>query len=165
MTTREGRSIGSDEQVDLACFEVGGRQYALEVAELREIVRMQKITPLPLAPELIEGVIDLRGVVVPVLDLGRALGEAPVGEGASARIAVLENRGLRLGLCVHAATEVIAVESDRLEEPPELATRAGYEVIRAVVRRAEADPVMVLSLDHLLERVRGAPAPREAEDA
>ncbi len=60
-------------QVTLGCFEVGGRVYALDVTYIREVVRWQRVTPLPKAPVLIEGVIDLRGAVVPVVDLGRAL--------------------------------------------------------------------------------------------
>ncbi len=60
--------------VNLACFEVKGQLYALEVTAVREIVRMQPIAPLPNAPSLIEGVVDLRGAVVPILDLSRVLG-------------------------------------------------------------------------------------------
>ena len=58
----------TDGHVDLACFEVDGRTYALDVAQVREIVRCQPVTPLPKAPALIEGVINLRGTIVPVLD-------------------------------------------------------------------------------------------------
>jgi hypothetical protein len=60
--------------VELACLEVRGQIYGVDVQQVREIVRSQTLTPLPRAPELVEGVIDLRGVIVPVVDLGRALG-------------------------------------------------------------------------------------------
>ena len=63
-----------ENRVTLGAFRVGGSLYAIEVAQLREVVKWQAPTPLPLAPRLIEGVIDLRGAVVPVVDLGRALG-------------------------------------------------------------------------------------------
>ena len=64
-------------QVVLACFQVKQSVYALDVASLREVVRWQPTTELPKAPTLIDGVIDLRGAVIPVIDLGRALhGEA-----------------------------------------------------------------------------------------
>ena len=140
-------------QVTLGCFEVGGRVYALDVTCLREVVRWQRVTPLPKAPSLIEGVIDLRGAVVPVVDLGRALGGDPVKTGRRSRIAIAEVEGLVLGLAVDAAIEVLPVNVAAMEDPPGLATQAGYDTTRAVVRRADSDPILVLSLEHLLESI------------
>ena len=145
--------------LDLACFEIGGQVYGIDVLQIREIVRSPEIAPLPRAPRLIEGVIDLRGVVVPVVDLRRALGQAPIAAGPAARIAVLEVDDMVLGLRVEAAVDVLSVSASRVEAPPALATHAGYDAIRAVVRREETTPVMVLSLDSLLESVyRSAPS-------
>ncbi|MCA9511089.1 MAG: chemotaxis protein CheW [Myxococcota bacterium] len=151
------RRLAIDEaRVDLACFEVDGQVYALDVAQVREVVRCQEVTPLPKAPALIEGVIDLRGTIVPVLDLGRALGRAPVpGDDPRARIAIIAADGLVLGLRVAAAIDVLPVAASALEDPPELATQSGYDAVSAVVRRSGAGgaPVLVLSLDHILECV------------
>jgi purine-binding chemotaxis protein CheW len=140
-------------QANLACFEVGGRLYAFEVSQLREIVRWQEITPLPMAPELIEGVIDLRGAVIPVIDLGRALGGDAVNVSTQARIVVIECDGLVFGLGVESAVEVLSLLASVLEDPPALAVQAGYEAVRAVVRREGSRPVLVLSLEHILESV------------
>lgn len=149
----------------LGCFEVGGRVLAIDVTHMREVVRWQEVTPLPNAPRLIEGVIDLRGSVVPVVDLGKALGVDPVKPSLSARIVVTETDGLVMGLAVDAAIEVLPVEVERLEDPPALATQTGYDAIRAVVRRADQDPILVLSLDHLLESVyRSALNAQESPD-
>ena len=105
-------------------------------------MRWQSVTPLPNAPALIEGVIDLRGAVVPVVDLGRALGGAAVAPGRRTRIAVTEVDGLVMGLAVDAAVEVLSVDVGHLDDPPMLATQTGYDMTRAVVRRAgrRADP-------------------------
>ena len=143
----------SEGHSDLAAFEVHGRMYAIDVSQIREIVSWKDVTPLPKAPELIEGVIELRGGMVPVVDLGRALGGEPVEEAPGARIVVLQIDGLVLGLRVQAAVEVLSADASSLEPPPALATQAGYDAIRAVVRRPEAEPVLVLSLEHLLESV------------
>lgn len=142
-----------DARVELACFEVHGQQYGIDVQHIREIVRAQTVTPLPRAPGLIEGVIDLRGAIVPVIDAGRALGDRPSAAGVRARIAILELDGLVFGLRVDAAADVVAVAASDVGEPPPLVAHAGYEVVRAVVRRSEALPILVLSLEHLLERV------------
>ncbi len=139
--------------VNLACFEVRGRVYALDVAHVREIVRSREITPLPMAPTLIEGVVELRDGVVPVIDLGRALGGDPCEITGKARIAVLEIDELVVGLVVELASDVLSLDASRLEDPPSLATQAGYEAVRAVVRRPDDRPVLVLSLEHILESV------------
>ena len=114
--------------VTLGCFEVGGRVYAIDVAQLREVVRWQPVTPLPNAPKLIEGVIDLR-------------------------------------FAVEAALEVISVPVERMGDPPALATQTGYDAARAVVRRPQGVPIVVLSLDHLLERVYRSALPAREEPA
>jgi len=140
-------------QVTLGCFEVGGGVYAIDVNCVREVVRWQSVTPLPKAPALIDGVIDLRGGVVPVVDLGRALEGTPVEVGTRTRIAIVEVEGLILGLVVDAAIEVLPVNVAAMEDPPNLAVQAGYDAARAVVRRPDAAPILVLSLEHLLESI------------
>lgn len=142
-----------DVTVDLACFEIRGRVYGIDVLQIREIVRSHALTPLPCAPALIEGVVDLRGAVIPVVDLGRALGDEAVAEGHGTRIAVLEVDEMVFGLRVEAAVDVLSVGAATVDEPPRLATHAGYDAVRAVVRRSDAPPVLVLSLEHLLESV------------
>jgi purine-binding chemotaxis protein CheW len=139
--------------VTLSCFEVGGGIYAMDVSHLREVVRWQPITPLPKAPELIEGVIDLRSVIIPVVDLGRALNGRPCEPNSATRIVIVEIDNLLMGLIVDAAIEVLQIAVSSMEDPPALATQAGYDAARAVVRRPGASPTLVLSLDHVLESV------------
>jgi purine-binding chemotaxis protein CheW len=152
MQNTDSGAIGEN-CVTLGCFEVGGHTYAIDVSQVREIVRWQEVTPLPNAPVLIEGVIDLRGAVVPIVDLGRALGGAPVTPGPRARIAITEVDGLVMGLAVDAAVEVLSVDVAQLDDPPALATQTGYDMTRAVVRRPDDKPILVLSLEHVLEGV------------
>ena len=139
--------------VTLTCFEVGGGQYALDVSSVRAVVRWQPITPLPQAPALIQGVVDLRDAVIPVVDLGRVLRGQPVTPGNRTRLMVVAIDGLALGLVVDSVLDVRSVDVSCLEDPPALVTQAGYETARAVVRQANAPPVLVLSLENLLERV------------
>ena len=150
--------------VNLACFEVKGQIYALEVAYVREIVRIQQVTPLPNAPSLIEGVIDLRGAVIPVVDLARALSRGEGEKTLNARIVVLEIDGLVLGLQVDAATDVLSLEAHRLEDVPDLAAHAGYDAVRHVVRREGEAPVMVLGLEALVERVYRSALPERSHE-
>ena len=139
--------------VNLACFEVLGALYAIEISCVREIVRMTAVTPLPNAPTLIEGIVDLRGAVIPVIDLARVLGRGQGTPGPRARLVVLELDGLVLGLQVDSATDVLSIDATRLEDVPELAAQAGYDSVRHVVRRPGEAPVMVLAVETLIERV------------
>lgn len=150
-------------QVTLGCFEVSRRTYAVDVTYVREIVRWQPVTPLPKAPVLIEGVIDLRGAVVPVIDLGYALGGERVTVCNLTRIAVVEVENLVMGLTVDSVIEVLPINVSAMEDPPSLATQAGYDAVRAVVRRADAEPILVLSLEHLLESIYRSSLPSKEE--
>jgi len=147
-------SIASSEnEITLGCFEVGGRLIAIDVANVREVVRWQPVTPLPKSPALIDGVIDLRGTLVPVVDLGRALDAGKVKPTTGTRIVVAETDGLVVGLTVDSAVEVLQISATSMEDPPSLATQAGYDAARAVVRRPGSEPIVVLSLESLLEAV------------
>ncbi len=153
MKTESEKNAISENQVNLACFEADGRIYALDVSQVREIVRYQEATPLPMAPTLIEGVIDLRGAVIPVIDLGRLLGGTPTRATNLARIVILDFDGLVVGLCVQGATDVLSLDVSDLEDVPDLAAHTGYDAVRHVIRRAGEAPVMMLSLENIIERV------------
>jgi len=143
-------------RVLLGCFEVGGRLLAIDVAQLREVVRFEPPTALPGAPPPIEGVIDLRGALVPVVDLGHLLGGEKLRPGPRSRIAVAEIDGLAIGLCVDAALEILSVEAAALGAPPALAVQSGCVATRAIVRRSGEPPLALLSLEHVLETLHRA---------
>ncbi len=145
-------TIARDE-IQLASFELGGRTLGIDVRQIREIVRDQPTTPLPRAPGLVEGVVDLRGRIVPVVDLGRALEGKPVERSPASRLVVVETEGLTLGLRVSGAADVLTLPSASVEAPPDLVTRAGRQAVRAVVRREGEPPLLVLSLEDLVESV------------
>jgi purine-binding chemotaxis protein CheW len=153
MQTEATTNPETAEEISLACFDARGGHYAVDVTLVREIVRSREITPLPNAPDLIEGVVELRGGFVPVLDLNRVLGGARIEVTSSSRIIVLECDGLLFGIGVEAATDVLSLDPALLEEIPQLATQVGYDTVRAVVRRPGAPPVMVLALETILENV------------
>lgn len=142
-----------ESSMTLACVEVSGDVYALDVSQIREVVRWQPIRTLPKAPPLISGVVDLRGRVVPVIDVGRALGREVVRETSRARIAIAEVDGLVVGLAVDAALSVFLAAPEDLQDPPALATQAGYDAARGVVRSPSGEAILVLSLETLVESV------------
>jgi purine-binding chemotaxis protein CheW len=93
-------------------FEVGGRRFGLPAADLREIVRAVSVTPLPGGPAAVEGVINVRGSVVPVIDLRRALGLPPRGVALSDHLVILRSGTTPLALRVDRALEIRAAGAD-----------------------------------------------------
>jgi len=91
------------------------------------------------------------GTLVPVVDLGRLLGGAALRPGPHARIAVAEVDGIAIGLAVDAAIQILAVEGAALGDPPALAMHSGRATTRALLRRPDAAPIAVLSLEHVVE--------------
>jgi len=142
--------------VDLACFELAGQIYAVPIARVREILTTPRLTPLPDAPEVIEGLIDLRGTLIPVVDLWKLLVRDGTPAGPRNRTVVVEARGLVVGFRVDRATQVVAATADAIETIPELTREAGCAVVGAVVRRKDRSPILVLELDVLIDRVIGS---------
>jgi chemotaxis signal transduction protein len=149
---------------DLACFEVHENVFGIDVRRIRQIVRGVGTTPLPGAPPWIEGVIDLRESMVPVVDLGLALGAAPVSRGGRSRIAVVDVDGFVIGLRVGRALEVLSLEGRAIEPPPAIAIQAGYDPVAALLRRDDGSPVLELALERLVARLLQA-TPREGMSA
>lgn len=139
--------------VDLACFELAGQTWAVPIANVREILATPRLTPLPDAPPVIEGVIELRGALIPVVDLERLLARGGTSTGARSRMVVVETGGLVIGFRVDRATQVVTTTTDSMERLPELALEVGCLVVGGVVRRKEYSPILVLDLDVLLDRV------------
>ncbi|MEM7408966.1 MAG: chemotaxis protein CheW [Myxococcota bacterium] len=142
-----------DEALTLATFRLADGQFAVEVTELRQIIHYSVPTRLPRAPRLIEGIVDIRDAVLPVVDLGRALGLEALTPSPSSRILVAEIDGLAVGLAVDAATGMQTVGLDRLEDPPPLVGQLGYGAARGVIRRSGEAPIIVLCLESLLESI------------
>lgn len=141
--------------VDLACFELAGQTYAVAIAHVREILVTPAVTPLPESPPVIEGVIDLRGTLIPVVDLARLLvrdGQAP---GSRSRTFVVAVRDFVVGFRVERATQVVAVPVASLEPVPGLARELGCRIVAAAFRRTDREPILVIDLEVLVDRVLG----------
>lgn len=102
-------------------FRLRSEEYGLPVSAVRTIIRYEPPTFVPRAPRAVTGVINLRGEVVPVVDLGERLFGSPIVPGPSARIIVIESPVGPVGLAVDAATEVAQVDSAAVKPAPEAA--------------------------------------------
>ena len=107
-------------ELQLVGFRIGRENFALPIAQVQEIVRVPEITAVPQAPDLVEGVINLRGRIIPVVDLRKRFGEAPGAPDKRSRILVVEVDGRLAGLLVDAASEVMKLAEAEIEAPPDV---------------------------------------------
>jgi len=98
-------------------FRIGNETYGVRIASVREIVRVPEITMVPNAPDIIEGVINLRGKIIPVMDLRKRFGDIAVQPDKRNRILVVELDHKLLGLIVSSASEVLKIPPSEIESP------------------------------------------------
>lgn len=143
------RREGGRQEIQLACFRVGSEMYALDIMRIKEVIRPQKMTPIPKAPPFIEGVINLRGAVIPVIDLRKRF-DQPVGEeGKKTRIMICAIAGKIIGLLVEEVTEVRRYARREIQPAPRALKGKGAEFFLGVCRRQE-DLVLLLDLEKIL---------------
>lgn len=130
-------------------FELGSEIYGLDVATVHEIIRMQPITKVPRAPLYVEGVINLRGKVIAVVDLGKKFGMEKAERDKNTRIVVINIQDTTLGIIVDAVTEVIRLPADSIEPAGGMITFAHLDYLQGVAKMGEK-MVIMLALDKLL---------------
>lgn len=133
-------------------FGVGKELYAVGIGSVQEIVRVPQVTEVPEAPPFLEGVMNLRGKVIPVIDLRKRLRLNGGKKSKSTRVLVTENResgGHLVGLLVDFVSEVRRVQPDTVEDPPEMVSAVGVEYITGVAR-VEEKLIILLDLNKVL---------------
>jgi purine-binding chemotaxis protein CheW len=131
-------------------FRVGRETYGVPITSLHEIVRVPEITAVPDAPDYMEGVINLRGKIVSVLDLRKRLGETQVAASKRNRILVLEHKGRLSGLIVDSASEVLKIPGADVEPPPTEFLEGGLNCVTGLGKH-QGRLIVLLDMAKLLE--------------
>jgi len=140
----------------LTC-RLGAETYGVDILQVQEIRQVQEVTRVPHVAPFVRGVINLRGAIVPIVDLGLMFGfpePLPVA-GASAIVLDVEHR--LVGLIVSSVSDVIGFAEDEIAPTPELGTRAVAAAIAGIGTRRDADAassVLLLDVDYVMRRVR-----------
>ena len=137
------------QEIQLACFRIGTEMYALDILRIKEIIRPQRLTPIPKAPAFIEGVINLRGVVIPVVDLRKRFDQPKTESDRKTRVIICGLSGKILGLMVDEVSEVRRYSRQEIQAAPKFLKGKGAEFFLGVCRRDE-DLVMLLDLERIL---------------
>ncbi len=139
----------ADEQVVI--FNLADEAFGIDIARVQEIIRWQRVTAVPKAAEFVEGIINLRGRIVPVVDLRRCFGIGSKTPDKETRIVVVEIRDATVGLIVDAVSEVLQVAGSAIEPPSRVVTTADSAFLRGIAR-LEDRLITLLDLEKVLWR-------------
>jgi purine-binding chemotaxis protein CheW len=106
-----------EKELQIVGFRIGSETYGVRIGAVREIVRVPEITAVPSAPDTVEGVINLRGKIIPVMDLRKRFGHTEIKPDKKNRILVVELENKLLGLIVNSASEVLKIPPSEIEAP------------------------------------------------
>ncbi|MCL4536863.1 MAG: chemotaxis protein CheW [Nitrospirae bacterium] len=149
------KSSGSSEILQLVTFTLGNEEYAVDILKVQEINRMKEITRVPNSPQYVEGVINLRGKVIPVVNLRKKFGLAERENDEQSRIMIMDIQGITMGLVVDSVSEVLRVPSGIVEPTPPMASNISTEFIKGIAK-LEDRLIILLDMDRLLGRAEEA---------
>ena len=133
----------------LVTFSLGTEEFGVDIMCVQEIIRIPPITHVPKAPSYVEGVINLRGNVIPVVSLRSRFGMERVEDTDLSRIVVLQIQGKVFGIRVDAVTEVLRLDSEGIEPPPQVTVGVDSHFIRGVGKIGER-LLILLDLTHVM---------------
>ncbi len=139
-----------DELLQLVTFNIAEEEFGVDILSVQEIIRLMQITAVPRAPACIEGVINLRGKVIPVIDMRKRFNLSPIERDSRTRIIVMEFGVKIVGFLVDAVSEVLRIPANTVEPAPAVVSGIGSEYIRGV-GKLDDRLLILLDLDSLLE--------------
>jgi purine-binding chemotaxis protein CheW len=133
----------SGKTLQAVTFALGSEEYGVDIAQVQEINRMVTITHVPRAPQFMEGVINLRGQLIPIIDLRTRFGMERSELTKNTRIVVTEIGNKRIGMVVDSVSEVLRIPVEQIEDAPDLVAGVETEYIRGVGKMGDRLIIML----------------------
>jgi purine-binding chemotaxis protein CheW len=140
-----------EKDLQVVGFRIGNETFGVHIGSVREIVRVPEITAVPSAPETVEGVINLRGKIIPVMDLRKRFGQSDIQPDKKNRILVVELENKLVGLIVNAASEVLKIAPSEIEAPGNLFAEGESGYVTGV-GKLKGRLIILLDIAKLLHR-------------
>jgi purine-binding chemotaxis protein CheW len=138
------------EMLQLVTFKLAGQKYAVDILKVQEINNIKEITAIPNAPSFLEGAINLRGKVIPVLNLGKKFSFEQTAINDLAKIVIMDIRGVIMGIIVDSVSDVLRIPRDLVEPPPPVSSNVSTKFIAGIAKLDEG-LVILLDMDKLLD--------------
>lgn len=130
-----------DYQYQLVTFQLGEEHYGIDIMDVKEIVRIQDIRPIPNAPSYVEGIINLRGEIIPIINLHKRfhIKKVVVGEDEEllSGFIIIDVDGMKLGVVIDKIARVVTIENEQIQAPPQMLSGIGAEYIQGVIQNDE----------------------------
>lgn len=139
------------EELQIVGFRVGQQSFGVPISVIHEIVRVPEITAVPDSPDFVEGVINLRGKIVPVVDLRKRFGEKTITRSKKNRILVSESEGKLVGLIVDAASEVLRISESQIDPPPQVLDHSEVNYVTGL-GKLQGRLMILIDLNKTLQR-------------
>jgi purine-binding chemotaxis protein CheW len=152
----KGASPQATSPMEFIAFHVGEQTFCIDIMAVREIRGWTPATPLPHAPTFVRGVINLRGTVLPVVDLAARLGLPSSEATARHAIIVVEDQNQVVGLLVQAVSNIMMVSPEAIQPTPEIASESCRGFIRGIVASGKEMINVLIAKNLLPDRIRSA---------
>lgn len=146
---KEEETQESLREVQLVAFMLENEEFAVDIQKVREVLKMTRITPLPRSLEFVEGVINLRGEIIPVVDLRKRFGLDDAQRDEDSRIIIVEINQSDVGLVVDSVSEVVRLPEESIHGAPTGVAGARTDLIKSVGRKDDR-LIIILDLDKIL---------------
>lgn len=123
---------GSRTEEQVVVFCLSDQVYGINIESVLEIIRMESVTRVPGTPDFIEGVINLRGKVIPIMDLSKRFGMPPSSVSDSTRVVIVQAGGVTVGMIVDSVSEVLRVPSSLIEPPPAMIAGSSIDALEGI---------------------------------
>lgn len=143
--------VGGDGILQLVTFTLGSEEYAVDILKVQEINRMTEIAKVPNAPAYVEGVINLRGRVIPVMNLRKKFGLPEKDRDEQSRIMIMDIQGITMGLVVDSVSEVLRIPSSTVDPTPPMASDVSTEFIKGIAKLQDR-LIILIDMDSLIEK-------------
>ncbi len=137
-------------------FKISNELYGINIMEVNEIIKLTEITSIPNAPEFVEGVITLRGEIIPIVDLGKRFNfpkkEFTEDEELLRGIIIINVEDMTIGIIIDQVNRVINITREQIQPPPQIIAGIGAEYIQGVVKLEDSTLLVILNINKLFSK-------------
>ncbi len=149
LVAKQTRQTEGGDLLQLVTFTLAQEEYAVDILKVQEINRMKEITRVPNAPYYVEGVINLRGKVIPVVSLRKMFGLPEEEDRSKQKIMIMDIQGVTIGVVVDTVSEVLRISKDIVEPPPSMTYSVSTEFISGIAKLQDR-LIILLDMDRLI---------------
>ena len=145
---------GEDSQFQLVTFQLGDEIYGVDIMDVKEIVKIQDVRPIPNAPYYVEGILNLRGEIIPIIDLHKrfrlkSLRDENIDTDIEGGFIILSIENNKIGIIIDRVARVVSVTADDIKDPPQMFSGIGSEYIQGVIRADNGTYLIMLDIRKL----------------